>query len=174
MSSRKREEWDKRGKYQYIIQRVNTVHSDLKKDLADIASTLRYMVKGLEHEFRFDRAYVEDIVCRDVLDRELLQELYDASSDGLLPKELARRIPIRGTKRSKPWKVTLRIRNINSRLNRLIGQNAVQKSGQNWALTSFMRDAWGEMQETDRKMPSNLPINEFVGGSHEAKKEQKR
>ena len=145
--SQKREEWDKYGKYKYIIQRINTMHTDLKGDLKDIKTTLRYIIMGLEHEFLFDKAYLEDVICKESLDRDIIEELHGAGTGGLLPQDLADRIDMPGTKRSKPWKVTIRIRRMNRTLNKLIGQNAFEKQGMNFVLTSFMRKAWGMTRE---------------------------
>jgi len=145
--SKKREEWDKAGKYKYIIDRINTSHVDLKKDLKNIILTQRYMLMGLEHEFLFDQKYVEDTICTDAVDREIIEELHGAGSAGLLPREIAKRVELPGTKRSKPWKVTKHIRRINKRLDQLIGQTAIEKRGMNWALTSCMRKAWGTTHE---------------------------
>jgi len=159
---KRREGWDKAGKYKYIIDRINALHSDVRADLKVITLTLRYMIMGLEHEFLFDRKYIEDTICKDAIDRELIEELYGTGTGGLLPQEIAKRIEIKGTKRSKPWKVTLHIRRINRRLNQLTGQTALEKKGMGWALTSFMRKAWGTTQEELRKELSWKPEKESV------------
>ena len=55
--SQKREEWDKHGKYKYIIHRINEAHRDLRA----VQVSLWYMIEDLEHEFTIDREYVEDL-----------------------------------------------------------------------------------------------------------------
>jgi len=40
----------------------------------------------------------------------------------------------------EPWNVTQRIRRMNKKLDRLIGQKTAEKIGKGWVLTSFMRE----------------------------------
>lgn len=87
---------------------------------------------------------MEDVVCRDEFDRTIREELRGAGVDGLLPRDLSRRL---GSRRLSPWKVTKRIYHINNRLEKLIGQKAAEKRGMRWALTIFMSDAWGSTKE---------------------------
>jgi hypothetical protein len=47
----------------------------------------------------------------------------------------------------KPWNMTQRIRRMNKKLNRLIGQKTAEKVGKGWALTTFLREAWGSTKE---------------------------
>ena len=54
-----------------------------------------------------------------------------------------------------PWQVTQRLRRINKRLDRSLGQKAAEKRGMQWALTSFMSDAWGSTKE-EVMNPENL------------------
>ena len=137
---KKRVEWDKEGKYKYLVRKIGDVHRDLKA----VQLTLRYITKGLEPSFQFDKGYVEDIACQDEFDRAILEELRGAGVDGLLPRDLAKRL---GSRRVSPWQVTQRLRRINKRLDRLLGQKAAEKRGMRWALTSFMSDAWGSTKE---------------------------
>jgi hypothetical protein len=102
------------------------------------------MIKGLEHEFLFDKEYVQDIACRDEFDRRILEELSHAGMDGLLPRDVSKLL---GSRKVTPWNVTQRLRWINKRLERLIGQKAAEKRGMSWALTSFMSDLWGSTKE---------------------------
>jgi len=75
------------------------------------------MVRGLEHEFMFDQEYIEDVALR--------------------LKEYKLRL----------WNVTQRIRRMNKKLDRLLGQKAAEKVGKGWALTTFLREAWGLTKE---------------------------
>jgi len=36
---------------------------------------------------------------------------------------------------------------MNKKLDRLIGQKAAEKVGKGWALTTFLREAWGSAKE---------------------------
>ena len=69
---------------------------------------------------------------------------YRIVREGLLPRDLAKRL---GSRRVSPWQVTQRLRRINKRLDRLLGQKAAEKRGMRWALTSFMSEAWGSTKE---------------------------
>src|SRR3990170_6778775 len=97
------------------------------------------MIKGLEHEFMFDREYIEDLVCADEIDRDILEILNGAGKYGILPRYISHQLEIR---KLTPWKITQRIRRINKRLDRLIGQKAAEKHGMQWAPTSLMSEAW--------------------------------
>jgi len=148
---KKREEWDKAGKYVYIVRKIMELRRDTLRELKAATLTLKYIVKGLEHEFEFDRAYIEEAICSNQVDRDLLNELHGAGSAGLLPRDLAKRVDIRGTRRSKPQKVTTRILRLNRRLDAMLGKKAAEKQGMRWALTDFMQDAWGSTKEEIEK-----------------------
>jgi len=111
--------------------------------------TQRYMVRGLEHEFLFDQEYVEDVACSDEVDRAIIEELHHAGPYGILPRDVASRLK---EYKLKPWNVTQRIRRMNKKLNRLIGQKAAEKVGKGWALTAFLREAW----DSTRKEQNNV------------------
>ena len=145
--SKGREEWDKAGKYVYIVRKIKDLRRDVLRELKTTNLTLKYMIQGLEHEFQFDRVYIEEAICGDGIDRELLSELHGAGSNGLLPRDLAKRIDIKGTRRSKPQKVTTRILRLNRRLDQFLGKKAAEKAGMAWALTDFMQEAWGSTKE---------------------------
>jgi len=54
-------------------------------------------------------------------------------SSGVLPRDIAREVQCGVT----PWQVTLRIRRMNKRLDKQIGQKVAEKRGLHWALTNF-------------------------------------
>lgn len=128
--------WDKEGKYKYIVHLLR----EIRRELNALRVTQRYMVRGLEHEFLFDQEYVEDVVCTDDVDRAIIEELHHAGPYGILPRDIAIRLK---EYKLKPWNVTQRIRRMNKKLDRLIGQKVAEKVGKGWALTSFMREALG-------------------------------
>jgi len=132
--------WDKEGKYKYIVHLLR----EIRRELNALKVTQRYMVRGLEHEFLFDQEYVEDVACTDEVDRAIIEELHHAGPYGLLPRDVASRLK---EYRLKPWNVTQRIRRVNKRIDRLIGQKAAEKVGKGWALTTFLREAWGSTKE---------------------------
>ena len=138
--SGKRAEWDKEGKYKYIIRKIGEVHRDVRA----LQVTLRYITKGLEHEFLFDKDFVRSAVCEDEVDEKILEALKGAGIGGLLPRDVAKRL---GSRRITPWNITQRIRRMNRRVERLLGQCAAEKHGMAWALTDFMFESWGQTQE---------------------------
>jgi len=136
----KRAAYDKYGKYKYVVRLCNKI----LKELEALRVTQRYMVKGLEHEFMFEQKYVEDVACTDKVDRAILEELNYAGPYGILPRDVACRLK---EYKLKPWNVTQRIRRMNKKLDSLIGQEAAEKVGKGWALTTFLRDAWSSTKE---------------------------
>jgi len=60
------------------------------------------------------------------------------------PRDIASRLK---EYRLKPWNVTQRIRRMNEKLDSLIGQKAAGKRDKGWALTTFLRQAWGSTKE---------------------------
>ena len=128
--------WDKEGKYKYIVHLLR----EIRRELNALKVTQRYMVRGLEHEFLFDQEYVEDVACTDEVDRAIIEELHHIGLYGMLPRDVASRLK---EYKLKPWNVTQRIRRMNKKLDRLIGQKAAEKVGKGWALTTFLREAWG-------------------------------
>jgi len=81
---------------------------------------------------------------KEEIDREILEILRGAGEYGILPRDISHQLEIR---KLTPWKATQRIRRINKRLDRIIGQKAAEKHAMQWALTSFMREAWGSAKE---------------------------
>lgn len=132
---KKRTQWDKAGKYKYLIQSLHRIFRELK----ELKLAQRYMVKGLQHYFDFDEQYLTAVVCSDEVDYAILNALNNASSAGLLPRDVALEL---SEYRLKPWNVTQRIRRMNKRLDAQIGKFVAEKRGLCWALTSFSEKAW--------------------------------
>ncbi|MFQ6114359.1 MAG: hypothetical protein ACE5NG_09780 [bacterium] len=124
--------WMKKGSYKYLLQLLHSI----KRDLSDLRKTQRHMAKGLEHEFLFDEDYIRDITCSDEIDQAILNILRHAPDSGILPRDIAREV--QGV---TPWQVTLRMRRMNKRLDKQIGQKVAEKRGLQWALTSFAEAA---------------------------------
>ena len=57
-----------------------------------------------------------------------------------MPSAIASELAEYGLKR---WDVTRRIQRMNKKLVRELGQKVAEKVGKDWALTPFMREAWG-------------------------------
>jgi len=135
-----RAQYDKVGKYQYLLQKFDKVDRRLKA----IEVVLRFLAKGLEPSMVFEPEYIQDIACRDEKDKEILNELRCAGEYGMLPRDVAVRL---GDKRFTRFHVTNRIRQMNKRLDTILGQRVAEKRGKCWALTSFMRSAWDSTKE---------------------------
>jgi len=135
-----RAQYDKVGKYQYLLQKFDTLNRELKA----IKVFMRYLAKGLEYSLVFEPEYIQDIACRDEVDREILEELRSSGEYGMLPRDVAARLD---DKRFTRFHVTNRIKQMNKRLDAILGQRVAEKRGKNWALTSFMRDAWDSTKE---------------------------
>jgi hypothetical protein len=105
---------------------------------------MRFLAKGLEHSLVFESEYIQDIICRDEKDREILEELRGAGEYGILPRDVAARL---GDKRYTRFYVTARLKQMNKKLDAVLGQRVAEKRGKNWARTSFMREAWDSSKE---------------------------
>jgi hypothetical protein len=136
-----RAQYDKVGKYQYLLQKFNKVDRRLKA----IEAVLRSLAKGLEHSMVYEPEYIQDIACRDEVDKQILEELRFAGEYGMLPRDVAAKL---GDKRFTRFYVTARLKQMNKKLDAmLLGKRVAEKRGKNWALTSFMREAWDSTKE---------------------------
>jgi len=52
----------------------------------------QYMVMGLEHSLVFEAEYIQDIACRDEVDRQILWELRGTGEYGMLPRDIASKV----------------------------------------------------------------------------------
>lgn len=135
-----RSQYDKVGKYQYLLRKFDRVDRRLKV----IETFMRYLSKGLEHSLVYEPEDVQDIACRDEIDKQILWELRGAGEYGMLPRDIAARL---GDKRFTRFYVTARLVQMNKKLDAVLGQRVAEKRGKNWALTSFMREAWDSTKE---------------------------
>jgi hypothetical protein len=138
--SGRRQQYDKVGKYRYLLQKLDTTNRELRQ----IKTFMRYLAKGLEHSMAFESTYIQDIACRDEKDREILEELRGAGEYGMLPRDVAARL---GDKSYTRFYVTARLKQMNKKLDAVLGQRVAEKRGKNWALTSFMRESWDSTKE---------------------------
>lgn len=137
---KRRSQYDKVGKYQYLLQKLDAY----RKELKEIKVFMRYLAKGLEYSLVFEPEYIQDLACRDEKDREILEELRGAGEYGMLPRDVAARL---GDRRFTRFYVTNRIKQMNKKLDAVLGQHVAEKRGKNWALTSFMRSMWNLSKE---------------------------
>jgi len=95
-------------------------------------------------EKSFGKALIDRVACKDEIDREILQLLFEAGSLGLLPKDLAVKLERFKITRHQ---VSRRIQKMNKRLAKEFGEQIAEQRGWNWALTSFARDSWSKTEE---------------------------
>jgi hypothetical protein len=132
---KKRSQSDKIGRLKYNQQL-------LKQTLAEVAEVklmLRTIFAGLKDSFNFEQELIERIACKDEVDREVLQLLFEAGSFGLLPKDLAVRLERLKVTR---YQVSRRIQRMNKRVEKEFGERIAEQRGWHWAMTSFAIDAW--------------------------------
>ena len=77
----------------------------------------------------------------------VLPLFYQNQPVGLFPKDVAVRLQQFKLNR---FQVLRRIKAMNRRLEKEIGQHAAEKRGHRWALTSFAVEIWGESQKSAR------------------------
>ena len=137
---KRRLQYDKVGKYQYLLRKLDKLDRRLKA----IEIVLRFMAKGLETSMVFEPEHIQDIACRDEVDKQILEELRYAGEYGMLPRDIAAKL---GDNRFTRFYVTARLKQMNKKLDSALGQRVAEKRGKAWALTSFMRDAWDSTKE---------------------------
>src|SRR4030065_652380 len=122
---KKRSQSDKIGRLKYNQQL-------LKKTLAEVEEVklmLRTIFAGLKGSFNFERSLIERVACVDEVDRDILQELFEAGSPGLLPKDLAVRLERFKVTRHQ---ISRRILRMNTRLEKEFGEKAAEKECWDW------------------------------------------
>ncbi len=82
------------------------------------------------------------MACRDEVDREIIQLLYEAGSIGLLPKDMQSKLERFKVTRHQ---ISRRILKMNKRLEKEFGEHIAEKRGWHWALSSFAMEIWGEI-----------------------------
>jgi len=136
---KRRSQSDKVGRLKYNQQL-------LKRTLAEVEEVklmLRTIFAGLKGSFNFEQSLIERVACKDDVDREILQSLFEAGSPGLLPKDLAARLK---RFRITRHQISRRILRMNKRLEKEFGEKVAEKRGWHWALTNFVVEAWGEAE----------------------------
>lgn len=135
---KKRSRSDKIGRLKYNQQLLKRISE--RQDY--IEQMLRTIFKGFEGQFRFEKPFIQKIACADEVDQEILELLYQSQPDGLFPKDVA--VHLQQFKLNR-FQVLRRIKAMNCRLEKEVGQRVAEKRGHHWALTSFGREVWGEV-----------------------------
>lgn len=136
-TAKKRSQSEKLGRLKYSQQLLKRVLDRIEH----IEQMQRTMVKGLEGMFNFQKPFIQRIACADEVDQEILELLYESQPDGLFPKDIALRL---SQFRLNRFRVLRRLKAMNRKLEKEIGQHVAEKRGHRWALTSFGCEVWGE------------------------------
>jgi hypothetical protein len=125
------------GRLKYMLEVLKRIEGRL----GSVERRLNRIEQCWAHSMAFDKAYVEEAVCRDEVDREILRVLFEAGSPGMLPKDVAARLGRFGVKR---FQVSRRLLRMNRRLEEKIDRRVAEQRGWHWALTSFGFESWGK------------------------------
>jgi hypothetical protein len=139
-SGRRRSRAEKVGRLKYIIGLIK--HLERKIDQVDLRT--RTLMAGLREWMSFEPSYIQKVACVDEVDVEIITCLMQKGVGGLLPSAIAAEL---GEYSLKRWNVTRRIQRMNKKLMKEVGQKAAEKRGKGWALTTFLREAWGLREE---------------------------
>jgi len=137
---KKRSQSDKVGRLKYNQQLLKRVLSEI----SEVKLMQRTIFAGLKEFFRFKQPMIEKVACSDELDKEILQVLFEAGSPGVLPKDLAARLVRFNVTRHQ---ISRRIFRMNRRLEKEFGERVAEKRGWHWALTTFVVEVWGEVED---------------------------
>lgn len=143
----------KRGRHRYNLDLLRNI----EKRLAHVEQMQRTIVKGLEGMFNFQKPFIQKIACADEVDQEILELLYESQPFGLFPKDVAARLPQFKLNR---FQVTRRLKAMNRRLEKELGQRVAEKQGLHWALTSFTVDVWGEPETIERSLATRPDLTQ--------------
>jgi len=138
--AKKRSQTEKTGRLKYNQQLLKRVLDRIEH----VEQMQRTMFKGLEDMFNFQKPFIQRIACADEVDAEILELLFQSQPDGLFPKNTASRL---FQFRLNRFQVLRRIKAMNRRLEKEIGQHVAEKRGHRWALTGFAVDVWNETKE---------------------------
>ena len=137
---KKRSQSEKIGRLKYNQELLKRVLDRIEK----VEQMQRTIVKGLEGMFNFQKPFIQKIACRDEVDQEILELLFQNQPDGLFPKDVAARLQQFKLNR---FQVLRRLKAMNRRLEKEIGQHVAEKRGHHWALTGFTVDVWNESEK---------------------------
>jgi len=141
---KKRSQSEKIGRLKYNQELLKRVLDRIEK----VEQMQRTIVKGLEGMFNFQKPFIQKIACRDEVDVEILELLFQNQPEGLFPKDVATRLQQFKLNR---FQVLRRLKAMNRRLEKEIGQRVAEKRGHHWALTSFAVDVWGEAEKGEEQ-----------------------
>ena len=137
---KKRSQADKVGKHKYQLQRLDRI----EKRLDSINRKLDRIEFGIKPNLVYEKSDIIEVACKDEVDREILQVLFEAGSTGLLPKDVAAKLLRFKVTRHH---VSRRLRRMNRLLRKKLDDSVAEQRGWHWALTSFALEAFGSTEE---------------------------
>ena len=132
---KKRSQADKVGKHKYQLQRLDRI----EKRLASIDRKLDRIEFGIKPSLVYEKSDITDIACKDEVDKEILQVLFEAGSLGLLPKDVALKLARFKVTRHH---VSRRLKRMNRLLRKKLDESVAEQRGWHWAITSFGTEAY--------------------------------
>jgi hypothetical protein len=136
---------EKVGRFKYIIQRIGRLEQ--KIDGIDLRTCT--MMTGLREWMSFKSSYIQKVACQDEVDIEIIERLFQADDESVLPSTMASDLSSYGLRR---WDVTRRIQRVNKKLRKELGKPMAEKRGHRRALSSFIRNAWACKKYLDCKL----------------------
>jgi hypothetical protein len=132
-----------------------------------ILEQLRWIRVRLERigEADFSVDDIEGFAVHDEVDREIVQRVKEAGTSGVLPKNVAAEVNLRGNFNLKYYDVSRRILRMNKRLRFETEKCLFEKRGHGWALTKFGFESYDEptdaLSKEDSPNASQLDEEEF-------------
>jgi hypothetical protein len=145
---KKRSQADKVGKLKYLLSKIYA----LEKSIDEIKLMQRTIFAGLKPSFNFEQSLIEKLACIDDIDKEILEQLFEAGAPGMLPKDLAVKLECFKVTRHQ---ISRRILRMNRRLVKELGSQVAEQRGWHWALTGFALDAFRASSYRDLKEVAN-------------------
>jgi len=150
-----RSPFDKEGSFKYLQRWMRRV-----EDKVDILSRkVTYAIEGLElaEMLGYNRPFLQKFVCQGDIDEAVLETLYEAGEDGLLPRDVANALnKMFHSRHWQPWHIRYILRRMNRKLETHFKKHVAEKRGMRWALTSWARRAWGSVKrelEKEEEIP---------------------
>jgi hypothetical protein len=149
--TKKRSQADKVGKLKYLLQKIYS----LERSIDEVKLMQRTILAGLKPNFNFELPLIEKLACKDDVDREILQVLFEAGAPGMLPKDTAAKLANYKVVRHQ---VSRRIIRMNKRLVKELGCPVAEQRGWHWALTGFALEAF---RASTKEEMSNVGFKPF-------------
>lgn len=142
-ATRKREPFEKHGKYRYLHRKLDSQHAEVMAALKRLEIKMRVLTKTLQPMMEIEPAYIQSVVCQDEADLALLEHLRERGPQGTTPTEAALDPGLRRWN-FKPYHITRRFQRMNKRLKEELGRPVAESYQRRWVITQFVLQAWNE------------------------------